>query len=155
MAGDAEIKVGSRVEMHCTIALPNGFEALSTFGEAPLRFVMGDGTLAEGFEMALYGLKAGDRQTIRLDAAHAYGHRDPDKIRLMRQADFPPDVTTKPGTLVAFNDPSGTEFAGTILATEEDSLRVDFNHPLAGREVIFTVQIVSISNRDGDHIPAS
>ena len=141
----AQIQPGSHVRMHCRIALPDGTELLSTFGEQPLDFAMGDGSLAEGFELALYGLVAGDRQTLRLDAQHAYGAYDPGNIRTLPHTDFPAGMDTTPGTVLVLADESGGELAATVLEETDDAVRLDLNHPLAGREVDFTVEILSVT----------
>ena len=140
-----EILPGCTVTLHLAIALEDGTEAISTFGEEPVNLQMGDGTLQPGLELALYGLKAGDTQTLRLLPEQAYGLRDPGLIQYMPLSEFDAGFTPEIGQIIAFALPSGDEAAGMILAIEDGQVEVDFNHPLAGHEIAFRVEILDVS----------
>lgn len=142
-----EIAPGSEVTLHLSLATTSGFEALSTFGEEPETLVMGDGTLAEGLELALYGLRAGDTQTLTLTADQAFGQRDKTKIYQLPRDSFPSGEEPEPGQVIGFTSPQGEELAGTILEVSEGEVTVDFNHPLAGTEVVFRVEILDVKGR--------
>jgi FKBP-type peptidyl-prolyl cis-trans isomerase SlpA len=142
-----EIAPGSRVTLHLSLATTSGFEALSTFGEEPETLVMGDGTLAEGLELALYGLRAGDTQTLTLTADQAFGQRDKTKIQQLPRDNFPSGEEPEPGQIIGFASPRGEELAGTVLEVSECEVTVDFNHPLAGTEVVFRVEILDVKGR--------
>jgi len=147
MTSDVEtIQHGSEVLMHFTITLEDGTVADSTEGEEPLRFVMGDQTLNEGLELALYGLKAGDKQSLRIDPENAYGYPDPENIHAMSRGDFPPDMELARGVIVAFATPDGEEFPGMVMEVGDTQVTVDFNHPLAGHEITFDVEILEVSS---------
>jgi len=135
---------GVRVRMHFALSLTDGTVAYSSFSEEPLEFEWGDGTLRPGLELAVLGLKAGDEQTLTLLPEQAYGLHDAALVHDMPRSDFPDLVEPKVGQLIAFESPTGEETAGAILAVDADSVRVDFNHPLAGREVVFRVKILSV-----------
>jgi FKBP-type peptidyl-prolyl cis-trans isomerase SlpA len=135
---------GTRVRMHFALSLTDGTVAYSSFNEEPLEFEWGDGTLRPGLELAVLGLKAGDEQTLTLLPEQAYGLHDAALVHDMPRSDFPDLVEPKVGQLIAFESPTGEETAGAILAVDADSVRVDFNHPLAGREVVFRVKILSV-----------
>lgn len=139
-----EIVPGSEVTLHFRMTLPDGTEALSTFGEEPLHFAMDDGTFSGGFALSLYGLKAGDTQTLTLDPEQAFGFRDEALVQDMPRQDFPADMVLEVGQVIGFATPSGDEAAGAILALGEDTVQVDFNHPLAGKDVIFHVEILAV-----------
>ena len=141
---EREIVPGSEVTLHFRMTLPDGTEALSTFGEEPLHFAIGDGTFRGGFELSLYGLKAGDTQTLTLDPEQAFGWRDEALVHEMPRSDFPADMALEEGQVVGFATPAGDEAAGAIMAIGEDSVTVDFNHPLAGKDVIFHVEILEV-----------
>jgi FKBP-type peptidyl-prolyl cis-trans isomerase SlpA len=145
MSADQEIFPGCPVTLHLSIALEDGTEAVSTFGEEPVDLQMGDGTLQPGLELALYGLKAGDTQTLKLLPDQAYGPRDPGLIQYMPMSDFDGEFTPETGQIIAFALPNGEEAAGTILGVENGQVEVDFNHPLAGHEIAFQVEIISVS----------
>lgn len=133
------------VTLHLSISLEDGTEALSTFGEEPVSLQMGDGTLQPGLELALYGLRAGDTQTLKLLPDQAYGPRDPGMIHHMPLSDFDAGFVPEAGQLIAFALPDGEEAAGVVLGMEAGQVEVDFNHPLAGHEITFRVEIISVS----------
>lgn len=136
---------GSRVTMHFSLALEDGTEVDSTFGtDEPLTFTMGDGTLIPGLEYAVIGLKAGDRQSINIGPDVAFGYRDESAIQTMKRNSFSDDIELEPGVVIEFEAPSGLKVPGTVLEIDEDSVRVDFSHPLAGRSVIFNVEILVV-----------
>ena len=142
---NGKIGPGSRITLHLSLSTQEGFEAISTFGEEPATLVLGDGSLTQGLELALYGLEAGDRQSILLESKQAFGPRDEGKVRQMPKSDFPADMELKPGLVVGFDTPNGTEVAGIILEVGSDEIKVDFNHPLAGKDVLFKVEILEVS----------
>ena len=145
MSGSQEILPGGHVILHLSIHLEDGTEALSTFGEEPVELQMGDGTLQPGLELAIYGLKAGDTQTLALMPEQAYGLRDPALIQQMPLSDFDGGFTPEKGQIVAFSLPDGEEAPGMILGVEHGRVEVDFNHPLAGHEITFKVEILDVS----------
>ena len=141
----AQIVPGSRVTLHFRLGLTDGSEAVSTFGEDPATVTVGDGSLSEGLEIALYGLSAGDRQTLTLTCQQAFGERDPAKVQQIPRARFPGDMELRKGLAIAFETEAGEETAGIIEdGGEGRHVLVDFNHPLAGQEVVFTVQILAV-----------
>lgn len=144
MSAGQEILPGCPVTLHLSIALEDGTEAVSTFGEDPVELQMGDGTLQPGLELALYGLKAGDTQTLNLLPDQAYGPRDPELIQYMPLTDFDGEFTPETGQIIAFSLPNGEEAAGTVLGVENGQVEVDFNHPLAGHEITFRVEIIGV-----------
>jgi len=147
MSADIEslsIGPGSEVLMHFTLSLADGTVADSSREGEPLRFVMGDGTLIEGLELVLYGLKKGDRQTLSIEPRDAFGYPDPDNVHTLPRADFPPEIGLEEGQIIGFSTPSGEEVPGAIRAIVDDHVEVDFNHPLAGHEIIFEVEILEI-----------
>lgn len=153
MSGGQEILPGCPVTLHLSIALEDGSEAISTFGEEPVELTMGDGTLQPGLELALYGLRPGDTQTLSLLPEQAYGLRDPGLIQYMPMTDFEASFTPEVGQIIAFSLPNGEEAAGSVIAIDEGRVEVDFNHPLAGHEISFRVEILDVGPpvaRDAD-----
>ena len=130
--------------MHFALNLADGTEAVSTFGEEPLEFVVGDGTLLPVLEENLHGLAAGTRQRFLLTPEHAYGPRDETLVHRMPLGDFsdPPER----GQILSFALPNGEETPGTVMAVDGDAVEVDFNHPLAGRNLVFRVEILDVRN---------
>jgi len=142
------IGVGSTVTLHLSLALEDGTVAESTFGEAPLTFTMGDGTLVHGLELGLYGLRPGDRQRLELYPEQAFGLHDPENIHTMPRSEFSPEIALEPGLIIGFDTPNGDEVPGAIVSVGEDTVEVDFNHPLAGHMVIFDVEILDVVPAD-------
>jgi FKBP-type peptidyl-prolyl cis-trans isomerase SlpA len=140
-----EILPGCPVILHLAIGLEDGSEALSTFGEEPVSLTMGDGTLQPGLELALYGLRAGDTQTLNLMPEQAYGLRDPGLIQYMPRTDFDASFTPEVGQVIAFALPNGDEAPGIVIDVDDGRVEVDFNHPLAGHEITFKVEILGVS----------
>lgn len=142
-----EIIPGSAVTLHFSLSLPDGSEAISTFGDEPLRFHVGDRTFQPAMELALYGLKAGDEQTLTLTPEQAYGEPEPALVHRLPLSDFA-DMTPEVGQIMSFTLGEAGETMGVIREIEGDEVVVDFNHPLAGHEVVFRVQILDVGLPD-------
>ena len=138
------VDAGSTVTLHLSLMLEDGTVAESTFDDEPLTFVMGDGTLVHGLELALYGLRSGDTQRLALYPDQAFGRHDPERIHRLPRAGFPADMELTPGSIIAFDTPEGEEIAGTVLSLDDRTVEVDLNHPLAGRRIVFDVEIIDV-----------
>lgn len=135
----------SKVTMHFSLSLEDGTLVDSTFGtDEPLTFTMGDGTLIAGLEYAVVGLSVGDQQSINIGPDTGFGYRDESAIQTMKRANFDKDLELKPGVVIEFDSPSGIQVPGTVLEVSEDTVKVDFSHPLAGRTVLFNVEILDV-----------
>jgi len=135
---------GTEVTMHFTLSLPDGTVADTTRESEPLTFTMGDGTLIEGLEYMLFGLKPGDKQCLSIDPRDAFGFPDEENVHELDRSEFNPDIEIKEGVIMEFSTPSGDTIPGTIELITEEKVRVDFNHPLAGLEIVFDVEILNI-----------
>jgi len=136
----------SHVTLHYRVSLEDKTELESSFGDEPLEFTMGEDMLTEGMELSLLDLKTGDKQSITLTPEQTYGHRDPDNIHSLAPADFPKDISPERGQVIAFDTPAGDEINGVVLEVTNEKISVDFNHPLAGNNLIFEVEILKVSN---------
>jgi FKBP-type peptidyl-prolyl cis-trans isomerase SlpA len=141
---EKSIQPGSEVSMRYRITLEDGTVADATEGDDVFSFTMGDGTLIEGLELALYGLKEGDNQTLSIDPENAFGYTDEDNIHDMPRDEFPSEFELKPGLIMEFTTPSGEAVPGAVREVHEDSVKVDFNHPLAGHTIEFWVEIMQV-----------
>lgn len=139
------IQAGSEVLMHFSLCLKDGTVADSTEENEPLRFTMGDGTLIEGLELVLYGLKTGDKQSLEIAPIDTFGFPDEENVHNMPRSEFAEDLAIKEGTVIGFTTPSGDEVPGTILEFNQDTVKVDFNHPLSGHTIIFDVEILEVN----------
>jgi len=144
MTGSQTITDGSHVVMHFAITLEDGTPVISTFEDEPLHFHLGDGTLEPTLEARLIGLEAGDGEVLMLSGSEVYGPRDDDNRQWIDACDFPESLTPLPGQIIAFTTPAGDEVAGLVESVEEHRVRLDFNHPLSGRTIIFTASILEV-----------
>jgi FKBP-type peptidyl-prolyl cis-trans isomerase SlpA len=149
MSANSQIQQGDEVLLHCSITLEDGTVAESTFGEEPIRITMGDDSvLVEGLQLALYGLKVGERESILVDPDNAFGMPDDAAIQEMPLSDFPDEMHLEVGQIIAFNTPDGDEIPGAIKNIDGDTITVDFNHPLAGHELKFEAEILEIFSKE-------
>jgi len=136
----------STVTLHFTIKLSNGSVADSTHNMGkPAQLIIGDGSLSENFESHLLNLYAGDKKIVDLKAEDAFGSPNPDNIHYMERGKFIGETAVEVGTIMAFSGPDGVEIPGIITDISGDSVTVDFNHPLAGQDVTFEVEILSVN----------
>ncbi|WP_438862967.1 FKBP-type peptidyl-prolyl cis-trans isomerase [Neptunicella sp.] len=139
------INADSRVVLHFDLKLQDGSAADSTrVNNKPAQLKMGDGSLTANFEKCLLGLKAGDKKEFSLTADDAFGQPNPDNIHHMSRSRFGQDTPAEAGMIIAFTQPDGTEIPGIVRDVAGDSVTIDFNHPLAGQDVIFAVEILEI-----------
>ena len=110
-----QITIGSRVTMHFSLKLSDGMLVESSFDDQPLSFVVGDGTLDKGLELALIGLREGDHQVLTLMPGQAFGMRDETAVQRVEKSRFPADMQLEPGQIVGFSGPDGQELAGAVL----------------------------------------
>ena len=146
------ITAGSEVTLHFSLSLADGqvIDSTRSRPEAPV-LVVGDGQLLPGFEAVLLGLCAGDRRSIILPPESAFGAWNADNLQRFDLARFV-DLPTTAGTVVSFTDQSRSELPGVVRAVIGDEVEVDFNHPLAGREVVFEVDILRVRAPDSQAV---
>ena len=142
------ITESSTVTLHLSLILEDGTVAESTFHEEPFTFVMGDGSLDNGLELGLYGLTAGETQRLTLEPGQAFGPRVQENVHVMSRTAFDDEFELEEGMIVGFEAPDGEEVAGSIVEVGKDTVTVDFNHPLAGRRIIFDVEIIDVKPAD-------
>jgi len=145
MTEELTVQPDCQVTLHCSITLEDGTVAESTFEEDPIVVIMGnEDVLLKGLQLALYGLKVGDRESILIDPENAFGMREDEAIQVVPASDFPEDMTPEVGQIIAFAAPDGREVPGAITEVEGDQITVDFNHPLSGHELKFEAEILEI-----------
>ena len=137
---------GSKVRMHFSIAMEDGYIAESTFDDEPVEITIGAGELEKGLELALIGLKPRDKQCLQLMPGQAFGYYDPQAVHTMNRGEFSKDLNLESGVIVAFTTPAGDTVPGLIRAVSHESVEVDFNHPLAGHTITFSVEVLAVTN---------
>ncbi|MDP1756445.1 MAG: peptidylprolyl isomerase [Pseudohongiella sp.] len=143
------ISAGAKVTLHFSLSLPDGSEIDSNYGKAPATFKVGDGNLLPGFEAALMGAVAGDAVSVCLPPEQAFGAINPDNVQSFPRQRFAGLLANttdpvEPGTVLSFADSGGNEIPGVITQIGELSVVIDFNHPLAGRDILFKADIISV-----------
>ena len=141
-----KIQVGSQVRMHFHLRLEDGTLVDSSADhDEPLQFVLGDGTLTAGLEAALLGLSAGDEQSVEIEPGIAFDLPDPANVYELNRSDFEDNtLALEPDQVVEFQTPNGETAMGTVVSINDDTVEVDFNHPLAGRVITFDVSILQV-----------
>lgn len=140
------------ITLHFAVRLMSGEELDSTFGKEPATFVWGDESLPEGFERSLLGLKAGDKRSVFISAAEGFGEPNPENVQHFRREEFPDQEELAEGVVMQFTDAAKSELPGVIKAVDDEWVTVDFNHPLAGRELTFEVEIIAVKHAAEEQI---
>ncbi len=140
----ATIGPNSRVTLHFSLALEDGSVVDSNFGGTPASFAMGDGSLLPGFEALLVGLGAGAAQRFFVAPEQGFGLPNPTNTTTLQRQHFAADMALSEGLVVLFADAAGAELPGTVTGIDGDIITVDFNHPLAGHTLDFTVHVLAV-----------
>jgi len=141
-----QIAQGKQVQLHFALKLADGQVIDSTFERDPATLKVGDGNLPEGFEELIIGLKTGDKQSFVVPPEKAFAQPNPNNIQHMKRSDFADDIELEVGMIVSFADANQAELPGVIKQVEDNLVIVDFNHPLAGKELTFDVEILEVSD---------
>ncbi|MBN4075382.1 MAG: peptidylprolyl isomerase [SAR86 cluster bacterium] len=141
-----EVSPGKLITLNFSLAPTDNPTALidSNFDKGPVSFKYGDGNILTGFEDAMIGLKAGDKKSFTVNAEQAFGLRNEDNIHCYPRYQFPADLLIEKGLMISFSDVGGNEQAGVIAEFNADEVKVDFNHPLADIDILFTVDIKAV-----------
>ena len=135
---------GDMVYVHYTGRFSDGKVFDSSAGMDPLEFVIGEGRVIPGFEKAVTGMKVGDKKTVTIPAAEAYGpHRDQLVIEVPL-ANFPSDITPEVGLELESPQKNGSTIVATITKITDKAVFLDANHPLAGKDLTFDLELVKI-----------
>lgn len=134
----------SHLTLRYRVSLTDGTEVVSTFDTNPATLSLGAGQLAETLERCLVGMKSGERRVYTLEPEAGFGLRNPQLVQKIALDALPRPLDEDVGERVAFTDASGAEFAGTVVEKSGRHATFDFNHPLAGRTVLFEAEIVGI-----------
>ncbi len=141
---EVTIAEGTRVTLHFSVGLLGGDTIDSTFDGQPATFTVGDGNLLEGFERSLFGLTAGDKKTFAINPENGFGQHNPQNIQVIPREHFSDDMNLEAGLVLSFSDAQNTELPGVVLEFDDKEVKVDFNHPLAGKDVELTVEIIAV-----------
>lgn len=135
---------GDTVRVHYTGTLEDGSEFDSSRGKEPLEFAMGQGQLIAGFEDAVAGLIVGGTCTVTLDPDDAYGPVNPDMIQDVPRRLMPEDMEMRQGMVLQGRADDGRVDNFTVVSFTEETVKLDANHPLAGKVLTFEIELIEI-----------
>ncbi|MDZ7710623.1 MAG: peptidylprolyl isomerase [Roseovarius sp.] len=139
-----QVKEGDTVRIHYTGTLADGETFDSSQGRDPLEFTVGSGQIIPGLEAALPGMAVGEKKTVEVPAADAYGDADPEAKQSVPRADIPEDIPLDIGTRLQVQTPQGQVMPVTVAEVSEEQVILDANHPLAGQDLTFAIELVEI-----------
>jgi len=139
-----QVKSGDAVKVHYTGKLTNGEQFDSSMGREPLAFTVGAGQMIKGFDAAMPGMTIGEKKTITIAAVDAYGERSEEAIIPFPVENVPPDMKLEVGMTLTLNNEMGQPFPVVVSEIKEDVIILDANHFLAGKELVFDIELVEI-----------
>jgi peptidylprolyl isomerase len=137
-------KSGDIVRINYTGRLKDGTEFDSSAGREPLQFTLGEGQVIPGLEAHVEGMEPGTKSTVTIPPEAAYGPRRPEAVQTIDRASVPASLDLKVGARLQARTADGGVMPITVVDVDEQSVKVDTNHPLAGRELVFDVELVDI-----------
>jgi len=140
-----QVKPGDTVRIHYTGTLSDGATFDSSEGRDPLEFVVGSGQIIPGLGVALPGMGVGYRKVVGVPADEAYGQPAPNARQAVPRAEIPDHIPLDLGTQLQVQTPQGQAMAVTVVEVTETEVTLDANHPLAGKDLTFALELVSIA----------
>lgn len=141
----SQAKKGDTVKVHYTGRLEDGTVFDSSLEREPLEFSLGSGQMIAGFDKGVDGMSLDEEKTISIPAAEAYGEHDPARIIEIGKDQLPPDMEPEIGQKLHMQHPSGQVLTVSIMEIAEETVKLDANHELAGKDLIFDLKLVSIN----------
>ena len=139
-----QVTVNSTVKVHYTGKLADGEVFDTSDGKEPIEFTLGQGQLIPGFEKGLIDMKLNEKKTINMTKDEAYGEVNETLIQEVKKTDLPQDMEPKVGMGLVSKSPDGQEINLMVVEVKEETIVIDGNHPLAGRDLIFDLEVVEI-----------
>lgn len=139
-----KVKSGDKVKVHYHGKLTNGETFDSSSGRQPLEFEVGSGMVIKGFDTGVTGMVVGEKKTINIPFNDAYGPRSAEMVIDMPRENFPAEMQLEVGMPLMMSNDSGQNFEVIVMQIKEDSVELDANHPLAGQDLVFDIELVEI-----------
>ncbi|MEP2922287.1 peptidylprolyl isomerase [Sulfitobacter sp.] len=140
----AEVKAGDTVHLHYTGTLLDGTTFDSSEGRDPLSFVVGSGQIIPGLDVAIPGMTVGEKKVVKIGADDAYGQVNPDMRQSVPREGIPADIPLEIGTQLQMQTPDGQALPVTVVEADEATVTLDANHPLAGKDLQFDIELMKI-----------
>jgi len=135
---------GNIVQVHYTGTLQDGMMFDTSVGREPLEFTLGEDRMIPGFEQAVLGMKIGESKTVTIPAKDAYGPYDADMTLVVSREELPEDITPEIGQQLEMTGSDGGTIIVNITEVSDTTVTLDGNHPLAGKDLTFEIELVSI-----------
>ena len=142
-----QVKNGDTVKVHYHGKLTDGTTFDSSEGRQPLEFEVGSGRVIKGFDEGVKGMSTGDKKTVSIPADDAYGSKQEEMIIPFERKNFPPDIAPEIGMTLNMHSEDGNELPVVITEISDDTITLDANHPLAGQDLIFDIEVVDIKGK--------
>ncbi len=136
------IKSGDTIAVNYTGKLENGVVFDSSEGREPLKFTVGTGQLIKGFDQAVIDMNVGDKKTVTIPPEEGYGPRNEDNVVELPKDTVPEDMELTVGMQLHLSDPNGNPVPAVVAEIGEDVIKMDINHMLAGKTLIFDIEIL-------------
>ena len=137
-------KTGDKVKVHYTLKDSNGEVVESSLQTLPIEFTIGEGSVIPGFEKNILGMEPKETKTVKIPPEDAYGHHDEKKVFEFPKKNAPGDFDPRIGHTIQMHRPDGKAVIVTVLSRTENGYMMDANHPLAGKELTFDLELVEI-----------
>ena len=139
-----QVKTGDTVQIHYTGTLQDGTTFDSSEGRDPLKFEVGSGQIIPGLDEALPGMVAGDKKTVNVPAEAAYGPVEPNARQEVPREQIPAEIPLEAGAQLQMQTPDGRAVPVTVVDVTDTVVTLDANHPLAGKDLTFDIELVSV-----------
>ena len=140
----AQVQNGDTVKVHYVGKLDDGTIFDSSEGAEPLEFTVGQGQVIPGFEQGVVGMELGQSRTLNIPLDQAYGPHQPDGVFEIDRSELPPDIPLQVGMRLQANQAGGRTVEVTVVEFDDSKVKMDGNHPLAGKNLTFDIQLVEI-----------
>ncbi|MEC3907478.1 peptidylprolyl isomerase [Tamlana sp. 2201CG12-4] len=140
----SQVKENDTVKVHYTGRLSNGQVFDSSLEREPLEVTLGQGMLIPGFEKGIIDMKLNEKKTINIPVSEAYGDIQQELLYEVKKEQLPPEIAPEVGMALASKDPNGNEVQFRVAEVKEDHIIVDANHPLAGQDLTFDLELIEI-----------
>ena len=141
----AQAKNGNTVKVHYTGKLDDGTVFDSSVDREPLEFTIGEGQLIADFEQAVIDMNPGESKTIKIAYDNAYGPHREEMLMVVDRSQFPEGLEPKIDQKLQVRDPNGGDSVVTVVDVTEANVTLDANHPLAGKDLMFEIQLTEIA----------
>ncbi|MBI6628871.1 FKBP-type peptidyl-prolyl cis-trans isomerase [Pontibaca salina] len=140
-----EVKTGDTVRIHYTGTLQDGTTFDSSEGRDPLEFQVGSGQIIPGLDVAMPGMSVGEKKTVEVPCDQAYGPVNPEMRQAVPREHIPAEIPLEIGTQLQMQTPEGQVMPVTVVEVADSEVTLDANHPLAGQDLRFDVELVEVA----------